>query len=159
MSPVVRRATVSDLEDLLRLRVLMWTSLGEPEPVPGEWSERAEQDLRERLPEDGDLAAFVADGPERRPVSVAFGVIHRTLATPHRPDGRVGYVFDVVTEPEHRGRGLATAVMTELVAWFRARGVARVELRASKYGERVYERLGFVRYEEGQYSLTLGPPD
>lgn len=157
MTAVVRRATTSDIDDLLRLRVVMWTSLGEPEPLPGEWSNQAVSDLQARLPEtDGDLAVFVADDEEfGQPVSAAFGVIHRTLPTPSRPDGRVGYVFDVVTQPEYRGQGLATAVMTELVAWFRSKGVARVELRATEQGARVYEKLGFTRYEEGQYSITL----
>jgi GNAT superfamily N-acetyltransferase len=159
VTSVARRATAGDLDDLLRLRIVMWTSLGEPEPVPGEWSAYAESDLRERLAEpDGDVAAFVVDGPDGSAVSAAFGAVHRTLATPHRPDGRRGWVFDVVTEPEHRGRGHGTAVMTALIDWFRSKDVAEVQLNASADGIALYERLGFTRNRDPGYGLMLRLP-
>ena len=156
MPPIVRRATVGDIDDLMRLRVVMWTSLGEPAPLPGEWEAHAEADLRERLPEaDGDLAVFVVDGPDGRPVAAAFGVVHQLLATPHRPDGRRGWIFDVVTEPAYRRQGLALSVLTELIDWFRSRDVAQVLLNASTEGAPLYERLGFTPNRDPSYGLML----
>ena len=117
----------------------MWTSLGEPEPLPGEWSDQARARPARAAPEiDGDLAVFVVDGPTGRPVAAAFGVIHRTLATP-QPSRRPRRLR---VRRRHRARatagtGYATAVMTALIAWFaregrRAGRAARVASTASR---------------------------
>src|SRR5689334_6908482 len=119
-----RRATTRDTDDLMRLRAVMVAGDDGAVEPQGEWIAHARSDLVERLPEvDGDLAAFVVDGPNGRPVSCGLGVIQRTIATQRRPDGRSGYVFNVATDPAFRGRGYATAVMEAMLAWFAERGV------------------------------------
>ena len=45
-----RRATASDAEELVRLRIVMFTSMDGIAPEPGEWSREAVRSLRERLP-------------------------------------------------------------------------------------------------------------
>ena len=158
MSPIVRRATVDDIDELMRLRIVLRTSVGDPSPPPGPWEAQTVSDLRERLPEtSGDLAVFVVDGPERRLVSAAFGVVHRIPAMPHRPDGRRGWVSDVVTEPDFRRQGFGRAVLSALIEWFASRGVAEVQLNASPAGARLYEGLGFVRDPDPSYRLFLSP--
>lgn len=130
---------------------------GLPDPA-GDWIDHARSDLAERLPElDGDLAGFVVDGPDGRPVSAALGVIQQQVPGPRRPDGRVGHVFNVATDVEFRGNGYASGVMTALLDWFRARGVEQVDLNASSQAEHLYERLGFTPYEERAYTIRLTP--
>ncbi len=53
------------------------------------------------------------------------------------------YVLNVFTEAEYRSRGIAHAVLEELIAWAREQGCVRITLHASDAGRRVYERLGF----------------
>jgi predicted GNAT family acetyltransferase len=52
-------------------------------------------------------------------------------------------VSAVATVPEHQGKGLAAAIIAELLA-AAARGTRTGTLQASMAGESVYERLGFV---------------
>lgn len=60
-------------------------------------------------------------------------------------------VFEMVTHPDHRGRGLAGAVLTNLLEWMRRRGTALAYLQVfeeNRTAERLYRRAGFVpRYQ------------
>lgn len=53
-------------------------------------------------------------------------------------------VTGVATVPEHRGRGLAGWIITELLTAARDRGSRTGSLQASRAGAPVYERLGFT---------------
>jgi GNAT superfamily N-acetyltransferase len=53
-------------------------------------------------------------------------------------------VTAVATLPEHRGRGLAGALISRLLAAAGERGARTASLQASKAGAPVYERLGFT---------------
>jgi GNAT superfamily N-acetyltransferase len=59
----------------------------------------------------------------------------RPLASP--------YLFSVYTAPEHRGKGVASRLVSVLVESARTRGFARVELHSTDMGRHLYERLGF----------------
>ncbi len=48
------------------------------------------------------------------------------------------------TLPEARGRGHARAVLRALLDWCVGRGVSRVDLRATPYGEPLYRSEGFT---------------
>jgi GNAT superfamily N-acetyltransferase len=58
------------------------------------------------------------------------------------------YVLNVYTEPEHRRRGVARAIMAAVIDWSREHRVARVVLHASKEGRRLYDSLGFEASNE-----------
>lgn len=141
-----RRATVSDASELVRLRALMLASVTGAEPPPGPWRDAVRETLRERLVEPEELmAAFVVDAPDRPGTlaACAVGTIDRRLGGPGNPSGRVGYVFNVCTDPDHRRRGYSRACLTALLEWYRRRGVRTVDLRASEAGEPLYRSLGF----------------
>jgi ribosomal protein S18 acetylase RimI-like enzyme len=57
-----------------------------------------------------------------------------------------GFVHDVLVSDEHRGAGVAEALMREAFDWMRERGVPRVLLWTAAPNERarrLFERLGF----------------
>lgn len=56
---------------------------------------------------------------------------------------RVAGVFDVGVLPEHRGRGIGTALVQHLCAFAREHGMIGLALIATGMGERVYRRVGF----------------
>ncbi|NTU79101.1 MAG: GNAT family N-acetyltransferase [Chloroflexales bacterium] len=58
-------------------------------------------------------------------------------------DAGHSYVSRVYTAEAHRGRGLARALMTRLLADDRARGARWSVLTASRMGEPLYARLGY----------------
>ena len=58
-------------------------------------------------------------------------------------DAGHSYVSRVYTAENHRGQGLARALMARLLADDRARGVRWSVLTASRMGEPLYRRLGY----------------
>lgn len=159
MKITVRRAGAADADELVRLRIVMLEAMdGEP-VAPGEWSQRVAASLRRRLPAadpEATLAAFVVDRPGGEGLAAcAVGTIEERLGSPGNPDGRVGHVFNVATDAAWRRRGLSTACLDALLAWFTARAVPMVQLTASPDGLPMYERMGFVRHPHP--SLRLRP--
>ncbi|MFF1544244.1 GNAT family N-acetyltransferase [Streptomyces sp. NPDC058291] len=145
----VRRALPEDAAEVLRLRQVMIDSLSSGGGSGGgsaDWHAESLPTLRRRLSEpDGGFAAFVVDHPERAGALAALvaGTIEYRIGRAGDPHGAVGYVFSVATDPDARRRGYARACMDELLAWFRARGVARIQLTASADAAPLYASLGF----------------
>ncbi|GAA3302040.1 GNAT family N-acetyltransferase [Dactylosporangium vinaceum] len=154
----VRRATLADTDELIRLRIVMLSAMEGSRVPPGDWSRRAAAELHRRLPgPDASLAAFVVDRPDGPGLAAcAVGTIDVHLGSPGNPDGSIGYIFNVATDEEYRRRGLSTACLEALLAWFGDRAVPTVRLFATPDGQSVYERLGFTRETNTAMRLKLG---
>ena len=99
---------------------------------------------------------FVAENPDGPGLaSCAVGLIEERLGNPFNPDGRVGYVFNVATDPAMRRRGYSRACMEALLQWFRDQGVRAADLTASPDGEPLYASLGFTRKPDPAMRLRL----
>ncbi len=66
---------------------------------------------------------------------------------------KVGYLWTVYVEPEARGHGIATAMVSRTVEQLRAIGCTMVVLHASDAGAPLYSRLGFAFAKEMRLSL------
>lgn len=140
----VRRAVSSDAEELARLRGCMFRDLGVRVEEPG-WREACVAMFAERLGPDGDMAAFVVDNGNGGLVSCAVGFVYTSLPGPSRPDGRTGWVLNIVTQDGARGRGYARATTAALLDWFHGHGVRRIELHATPPAEALARSLGFTQ--------------
>lgn len=81
-----------------------------------------------------------------------------TLAWYDAPSGRKAWIEDVVVDAAARGRGIGEALVREALALARREGVARVMLTSNatrRAAHRLYERMGFVRYETDCFRLDL----
>jgi GNAT superfamily N-acetyltransferase len=146
-----RRAAEADTTELIRLRAVMLHAVDGEAPEPGPWQQTGQELLRSWLADPAaPFAAFVVGDPDRpgRLASCAVGAIDERLPTPRHPTGRVGYVYNVGTDPAHRRRGYSRACMGALLDWFDGQGVTRVELKASADGEPLYAAFGFTRIAE-----------
>lgn len=153
-----RRATGEDAAEVIRLRGLMLASIAGTEPPPGPWRDTAREALRERLGDpDGSMAAFVVDAPDAPGTlaACAVGTIEWRLGGPANPSGRVGYVFNVCTDPRHRRRGYSRACLTALLGWYHDRGVRTVDLRTSASAQPLYRSLGFQLTRDPAMRLAL----
>ncbi len=63
------------------------------------------------------------------------------------------YIMSMYTAPEHRGEGIASALVREMVRWAARKGYRRIFLHASDRGRPVYARLGFVDGNEMRLDL------
>lgn len=96
---------------------------------------------------DAGLAPALAAAPDGLPIRLyrarVGGETASVLATiDHGED--LGIYF-VATPEEHRGRGLASRLMTAALLEGQERGMRTSSLQASAKGEPVYERLGYER--------------
>jgi GNAT superfamily N-acetyltransferase len=58
--------------------------------------------------------------------------------------GKLGFVYNMYTEPAHRRHGLGRWVLKTMHAWARAEGIGSMALNASPEGRELYESLGYV---------------
>lgn len=145
----VRQATIGDADEIVRLRGIMIEANEGSPPAPGPWQDHVRSTMVARMAAaEPTLAAFVVDGPDGGLASCAVGTVERRFGGPRDESGVIGYVFNVVTDPEFERRGYAHACMAALIEWFGRQGVARVELKASPFGKALYERMGFT-YSHG----------
>lgn len=165
----VRGARPEDAAELVRLRRLMFHAMsGRDEPGP--WEETALGMVRAWLSGQGGavtLGAFVVEadpapsgtavGGEGVPLAAcAVGTIEQRLPAPAHPSGLFGFVFNVCTDPAHRGRGYARTTTRALLDWFAEHGVTRVDLHATPGAERMYRAFGFQEHSTA-LSLRLAP--
>lgn len=143
----LRKATLRDLDVLVRHRRGMWEEirggsreLDAHDAVYRRW---ARQRLKTRT-----LIGWIVEDLTRRPV--ASGCIWLRPAQPFPEGGPniVPYLLSMFTEPDHRGRGLATRIVREAKRWCRENGYRVLTLHASHRGYRVYTRTGFTRTRE-----------
>ncbi len=93
--------------------------------------------------------AYVLLCLDDRAAAVGLGVLER---------GQLG-IFNMVTAPNFRRRGVATAIIQALAAWGEERGAKEMYLQVAQENFRaqaMYERLGFATLYNYHYRLTEG---
>jgi GNAT superfamily N-acetyltransferase len=140
-----RPAVDADIPELIRLRAVMFTSLGrDPGPEDAPWRRVAAGWFRERLARPEEWA-FRVVGPEGGDLlACGAGWLTEHVPGPRAPTGQRGYIGLMCTEPKARRQGHARRILSELIEWFTPRGVTRLELRASPAGQSLYRCAGFV---------------
>jgi GNAT superfamily N-acetyltransferase len=139
MSLSARAMRTADLDRIEELIAGMFRDLGTVSAGSG-WQPA----LRHALVTRADVAAFITIDDADRPVAVAVGVVDRRLPSPRRPDGRIGYVEWLATDPAFRRRGAARSAMVALLGWFAGRGIGTIDVHASAAARSLYEQLGFA---------------
>ena len=149
-------ATKDDIKELIRLRIAYmmddFGSVSEDERIA----------LDKQLPDyflrklGSELIAFVARD-ENRIVSVAYLLIIEMPANLMLLNGIYGDVLNVYTEPEYRGKGLATSLMNNLIEYGKKAGLGRIDLMATDDGYPIYKKVGFEdkkqKYKDMVYKI------
>lgn len=136
--PVIRIATLADLPHVVSLRQQWSASRG----FVGDTGEFAER-VRAWWQRQGDSrVCFLAFEGEHATAMANLAVFERM---PHVgiPDGRWGYVGNVWVDTAHRGRGVATALMTAVIDFCRAGSFERIVLNPNEMSLSMYRSLGF----------------
>jgi GNAT superfamily N-acetyltransferase len=138
-----RRAREGDVPALAlnrwRLRV---ADDGEPEGVsPTDFHAHCERFLREASRSES-WALFVAEA-DGRLVANAFVQIVPKVPQPGRFDDAIGYLTNVYSDPDWRGRGVGTGLLRHVLDWARERDLELVFVWPSERSQGLYARLGF----------------
>jgi GNAT superfamily N-acetyltransferase len=145
----VRRATLADRDTLVRHRIRMFEDMGvmsQPGADALQLASAFGKWLEAVMPVDTYVAWLVDAHQPDGCVEVVSGggaTIIPWPPGPHYPGTRLAFVYNVYTEPAHRGRGLARRVMDAIHAFCRAEDIGSVALNASKFGQPLYESLGY----------------
>jgi len=71
--------------------------------------------------------------------------------------GLAGHIANVYIEPTHRRKGLAEALMKDMIDWARQHDIKELTLTASEHGQSLYQRLGFLP-SPAFHTMKLGQP-
>ena len=133
-APRLRQLSESDWRVFAELRLQALTdTLGSHDAQHRQESSFTAAQWRRRLRAHAQFAAFVGD----RPVG---------LIGAQREHADSVYLYSLWLQPEARGHGLGTALLSAAVDWARTHGARTVTLRvqpANASAQRMYEGLGF----------------
>src|SRR5262245_26218663 len=137
----VRAATIADVDVLMHHRIAMFQDMGvrlDAAAVDAAFRPW----LLDMMPK-GIYRAWVVEADDR----VISGGGITILPWPPGPryfSGRLAFVYNVYTEPEHRRQGLGRMVMEAVHAWCRDEQIGSLALNASQFGQSMYESLGYA---------------
>ncbi len=153
MTITYRRATPDDVDVLVDFRLRFLADVAGSERAPDE--ERMAKNLREYFAEAvprGDFVAWLAE-EDGGVVATSGMVVWQIPPNNSVPTGRQAYVLNMYTTPAARRRGICAALLEKMIEEARALGLSRVHLHATREGEGIYRRRGFV--EPGDVELLL----
>lgn len=149
----IREATIADIQELSRLRRILFQETGLGEPSSQDAADAAFRKYVASALPSGEFHAWLAVTSSGRAVGSGGVVINRHPPNPMNLDGRIGYVMSLVTEPDYRRLGIARQIMWMILAWLAEQGVHSVSLHASGQGRHLHRELGFL--ESHEMRLTL----
>ena len=148
----IREATMADLGAIMNHRRRMYEDMGYHEESALKAMEATSSSfIRDGL-EDGTYRGWLIE-VSGRIVSGGGLMIVRQPSSPRDPSSRRSWIMNMYTDPEYRGKGLATAIIQTIIAWCRENGYHWVSLRASDAGRHLYETLGFKPTNEMRLML------
>jgi len=128
---------------------------GEGDRGQGAAWRRHAQDWFVRAVDDGTVARFPVVEVDGVIVATAIGTLELGVPNPYCARGRTVRLANVITVPEHRGHGIGTLLVGDVVEWARSIDADRVDLSATPDGRRLYQRLGFVLTRAPRMKLVL----
>jgi predicted acetyltransferase len=88
-------------------------------------------------------------------ISAAYFIIDEWPSNRNFLNGKVGTILNVFTYPEYRRNGIASNVIKKIIEEAEKQDVSMIKLDASKDGESVYKKIGFVETEDKSMRLKL----
>ncbi|MEK5186753.1 GNAT family N-acetyltransferase [Solibacillus sp. FSL R5-0449] len=134
-----RLATTEDMEILIDLRKRLLVEEGQTV------SSNIDEQLRSFFDKQLNSNQFVQWIIEEEKRAIATGGIQFISFPPSysNPTGIRGYILNMYTVPESRGRGLAKQLVERLLAEAQERNVHHIFLISSPMGKPLYKKIGF----------------
>jgi GNAT superfamily N-acetyltransferase len=153
MAITIRRAVPADAALLAEHRARVWREAGghgDDELVPQIpiWTE-----FFVRAVEGETYVAWIAE-ESGDPLGSGALLVHLAIPRPRIASDREGRVQSIYVEPEARRRGIARAIMAEIMEYARRKNLIRLTLHPSEAGRALYASLGFVPLDEMGMRLT-----
>lgn len=138
------KATVNEIDQLIYLRKKQLVDEGiEP-------NQEIDTELKEFFTNkmsDGSLIEWIVEDNEEIIATGAI-VFYKFPPTYTNKSGKKAYITNMYTKESYRGQGIATKLLTKLVAEAKTAGIIKIWLGASNLGRPVYKKFGFKEADE-----------
>ena len=135
----IRKATIDDIDELIRLRKRQLQDEGQK---PDTDMDKSLYQYFYRKMTGGELIEYIAEA-EGRIIASAAVIFMEYPPSFVNPAGMTGYVANVYTEDSFRGQGIAGRLLEKVEQEAKKRGITRVLLHASKMGVKAYKKAGY----------------
>jgi GNAT superfamily N-acetyltransferase len=141
---VYRLATSNDIDQLVKLRVLMQKEVHQAtdDNVDSDYLTGVEKYFKRTI-NAGSYYSAVAEINGELVAATGLVVYEKPPSLKGR-SGRVGYITNVYTLPEYRKQGIASKLMELTANQAKKDGVDKLHLWSTDDGKGVYERVGFT---------------
>ena len=143
MTADIRRATAADLPALVEMRRTFIFEDPEPSPMPRDDFEQAFMEIVGDGIASGRWTIWLAEADGEIVSHVYIGLIDK-IPRPTRGSRWLGYVTNMYTRPERRGRGIGMALLEQVTSWAAQHDVELLVVWPSEESVRFYERAGFA---------------
>jgi ribosomal protein S18 acetylase RimI-like enzyme len=142
MNATIRLATVDDVPALTELRhAFTFEDPTQPFELRDDFEDAFTEVVGAGIT-SGRWTVWVAETEGEIVSHVFIGLIDK-IPRPIRQDRWLGYVTNVYTRPEHRGRGIGTALLEHVTSWAAEQQVELLIVWPSDESLGFYERAGF----------------
>jgi GNAT superfamily N-acetyltransferase len=152
---IIREATIQDIPDLVRLRRMMFESMGFDDSAQMSTADAAAYTYFAQAMPAKQFYGWLAVTPTGEAVGSGGVVFDQHPPGPTNLSGRTGYIMNLVTDPRYRRRGIARQMMQTMIKWLAEQGIQRVTLHATDVGRPLYNELGFVDSNEMRLRVEL----
>jgi GNAT superfamily N-acetyltransferase len=103
----------------------------------------------------GDFVAWVAEHDGKMVATSGMVVWQKPAMYEGVESGRLGCLLNFYTIPDARKKGIATRLLNELIKEARLLGLRYLHLHASREGESIYRKAGFVEPRMPELAMRL----
>lgn len=145
-STPIERASTTDIEALVKLKLAMFAEAGRAHLLPAEKAAAVALDYVTMYA--NDTAAHFVIRQNGAIAACAGAFVKSDLPYRYFNPPEYGFIGDVYTVPESRSQGYARWVSEAALEWLRSRGVRTVRLLASEAARPIYLSMGFRPTDE-----------
>ena len=146
---ILRQATASDedIRILVYYRIMMFISMGFTDSEQLYQCEINSKVYFKKTIPTQEFFGWIAE-IDGNHVGCGGLVIDKHPPGPVNKTGKLGYIMNVVTEPEFRGKGVGTKIMQTIISFCKDQGINVVTLHYTEMGRNIYKKLGFTDSNE-----------
>jgi len=111
---------------------------------------QVETHLKNKITSDGSLVLVAIDHNK----VIGYSISEITQKPPALRNKNLGIIYDMAITADHRGKGIGKAMLDRIKAWFKERGIKRIEISAvtkKTIGTTFWREQGFQDYEDIMY--------
>jgi len=144
-----------DIPLALEFRKCLFDEMGIPENALIDDSYNFLLDVYNKEFDMGKIQHFIAYDGNHKPLAITGALIKNDFPYYLFKPGYYGWIIDVYTIPQYRGKGLASSLMKMTMQWLVDKGVHEAKLIAAGSAARcLYERLGYRATWEMSINLS-----